>query len=307
MTTQSDDLVTVLEDLGVDVFKVHGDEINGKCPVHYKVKGRESTRNSWYLNIDTGLWHCFTCGARGNLSQLLSELAADPGVLWNAQSIIITQGLRRLTPEESNYDPYVREDLDWNTYFKFPALPQSIIDFRKFDPEVALRFGVRWNPDVKASTAPIVSPLGELRGWQEKKAGWVNNVPEGVNKSTTLFGIERAFGSTALIVESPLDVVRFHSVYGGSDINCVSSFGANVSDKQINLLAERFDKLIIALDNDKAGVAETKRLVKLMPSFRGGPAFFWNYAPDDPKDIGEMTDGQIMRGLSNVSRVWRRV
>lgn len=249
-------------------------------------------------NVLTG--NCFTCGARGNLAMLVSELADDPGMLWTVQSHLISQGLRRLTAEEAVYED-VLPNVDWGTYAQFDPLPESVLRFRQFDPEVAQRFGVRWDPKEKATVAPIVSQLGELRGWQLKKAGWVNNFPEGVKKHTTLFGVERAFGDTAVLVESPLDVVRFHSVYGNSDISCVSSFGASVSGDQIKLLFNKFDRLIIALDNDHAGELETTRLVKLLPSFRNGIRF-WKYDEDDPKDIGEMTDGQVIKGLGNVSR-----
>jgi DNA primase len=298
LTTRTTDLATLLEDLGVDVYRTHGDEINAKCPVHYKSKGRESTRNSWYMNVDSGLWHCFTCGARGNLPMLLSELAADPGTLWNAQSYIITQGLRRLTDDEREDYVEPEPEVDWIRYAKFAALPERVLALRNLDAEVANRFGVKWDKEEKLYITPIVSQLGELRGWQAKKSSYVKNTPFGVNKSLTLFGIERAFGTTALLLESPLDVVRFHSVYGGSDINALSSFGANVSAEQIKLLVSKFDHLILALDNDKAGRAETKRLVPLLP--RRGTRY-WKYTPDDPKDIGEMNDGQIIKGLGNVS------
>lgn len=297
------DLVTVLEQLGVDVYRTRGDEICARCPVHYKLKGRESTRNSWYMNVDTGLWHCFTCGARGNLPMLLSELSADPATLWNAQSYIITQGLRRLTEEErEDYVP-PEPDVDWVTFSKFAPLPERVLALRNLDGETAERFGVKWDKENRLYITPIVSQLGELRGWQAKKGAYVKNTPFGVNKALTLFGIERAYSDTALLVESPLDVVRFHSVYDGLDVNVVSSFGANVSDEQVRILTSRFDRLILALDNDKAGRMETKRLIKILPSFRNGIRF-WKYAPDDPKDIGEMTDGQIIKGLGNVSRVY---
>lgn len=301
MTTRNEDLATVLEQLGVDVHRVRGDEICGRCPVHLKVKGRESTRNSWYMNVDTGLWHCFTCGARGNLSMLLSELSDDPGVLWSVQSIIIEQGLRRLTVDEQEYVK-PEPEVDWVTYAKFSPLSPAVLALRNLDGDVAKRFGLCWDTEEKCYITPIVSPLGILQGWQAKKQGFVKNTPTGVEKHGTLFGIERAFGTIGLLVESPLDVVRFHSVSCDPDISCVSSFGANVSDEQVLLMTQRFDKMILALDNDKAGKAETKRLAHLLPSFRGGVRY-WHYAPTDPKDIGEMTDGQIIKGLGNVSRV----
>ncbi len=292
MTNRLNDLAHVLEDLGVDVYRTHGDEINGKCPVHVKHKGRESTRNSWYLNVDSGLWHCFTCGARGNLSMLLS-----------AQSYIINNGLRRLTAEEQEDYVEPEPEVDWVHYAKFAPLPERVLALRNLEADVAERFGVKWDKEAKLYITPIVSQLGDLRGWQAKKGKYVKNTPDGVNKSLTLFGIERAFGDTALLLESPLDVVRFHSVYDGSDINAVSSFGANVSAEQVKLLFQKFDRLILALDNDEVGRYETRRLVGLLPSFRNGIRF-WHYGPGDPKDIGEMSDGQIIKGLGSVSRVY---
>jgi DNA primase len=132
-----------------------------------------------------------------------------------------------------------------------------------------------------------------------KKEGWVRNYPEGVHKGDTLFGIERAHGSTGLLLESPLDVVRFHSVYGGSDVSAVASFGANVSSNQLSLLCDRFDALVIALDNDKAGKMETKRVARSLPSLRRGVRY-WRYV-DDVKDLGDMSDVQIIKGISNTS------
>ena len=153
-------------------------------------------------------------------------------------------------------------------------------------------------------TLPIVSPLGELRGWQIKKTDAVWNHPVGVKRHDTFFGIERAFSDTAVLVESPLDVVRFHSVYEGIDINCISSFGAAVADQQLMLAARRFDKLIIALDNDDTGHKQTKRIQKRLPSFRKG-IWYWPYDADSPKDIGEMTDGQLIRGINSITSVFR--
>jgi hypothetical protein len=308
--SHADDLSTVLTDLGVEIKRISGDELNGRCPVHYKFKGRNSNRHSWYMNVDTGLWHCFTCHARGNLPQLVSELTDDPGALWNIQSTLISNGLHRLSAEDAVYDKHVDESVDWTVYAKFPTVPESVLRARRLDADVAFRFGVRWDPDERATLVPIVSPLGELRGWQAKKTGWVMNYPKGGHKSVTLFGIERAFEDTALLLESPLDVVRFHSVID-KGVSAIASFGASVSKEQIEIMYRRFDRLIIAMDNDKAGNLETKRLlgklgkdVSQLPSFRKGVRF-WDYSGMDVKDLGDMTDGQIVRGLSNVTSVFR--
>ena len=300
--SRADDLVEVLEDLGVEVNKLTGDEVQCRCPVHHKFKGRESARYTFYLNTDSYLFHCFTCGARGSLYQLINELTDDPNQLWRIQSGMIQKGVSRLEPEEDVYEAPV--NLDWLKYAEFDRLPQSVINFRNVDPDVALRHGVRWDSDIKAVLTPIVSPLGELRGYQQKKTGWVNNFPQGVHKKDTLFGIERAVNPIGILLESPLDVVRFHSVYGGREFSAVSSFGANVSSDQARLLERTFDTVVLALDNDIAGYKETKRVSKYISPRKG--LRYWIYDKDDPKDLGDMTDGQIMDGMRRISSVYRQ-
>ena len=300
MSDRSTDLVDVLTGLGVEVNKIQNDEINGRCPVHHLTKGRESTRYSWYLNIDSGLWYCFSCGGRGNLSMLVSQMTNDPSALWHIQSHLIHSGLHRLTENEQELQER-HEPVDWSRYAKFPALPDRLRDLRRLDAETARRYGIRWDTDNKAIVIPIVSPVGQLWGWQLKKTGWVRNHPEGVHKGDTLFGIERAHADTALLLESPLDVVRFHSAYGNNDISAVASFGANVSSTQVRLLSDRFDGLIIAFDNDDAGRMETKRLRKRLPSLRKGIKY-WRYTSDH-KDLGEMSDYTIIHGVGQVSAI----
>lgn len=300
-TPHSTDLVGILTDLGVDIKRVYNDEINGRCPVHHKLKGRESSRYSWYLNSDTGLWTCFSCGARGNLSMLLSELTNDPATLWSAQSHLINAGIQRLT---GNVEEVVEthQTVDWQQYTRFDRYPDRLSKLRSLDTDVAARYGIRWDADKKATVIPIISPIGQLWGWQLKKHDWVRNYPEGVHKGDTLFGIERAHNPTGLLLESPLDVVRFHSVYGGDQFSAVASFGANVSSRQVQILCDRFDSLVIAMDNDAAGKLETRRISKSLPSLRRGVRY-WVY-DDDSKDLGDMRDDVIIRGLTNVSAVY---
>lgn len=299
--SHSSDLTEVLVGLGVDVRKVQGDEINARCPVHHLTKGRESSRFSWYMNADSGLWHCFSCGARGNLPMLVSQITDDPAALWNIQTHLINSGIQRLTSEEV-VEREREPEVDWSVYARFLPLPEAVRKQRRLSQEASHRYGIRWDTDNKAVVIPIVSPLGELRGWQLKKTGWVRNVPTGVHKGSTLFGIERAIGSTAVLLESPLDVVRFHSVIDNREVSAIASFGANVSDTQISIIADKFDRLIVAMDNDQAGKLETRRLAKALPSFRKGIRY-WKYI-DSVKDLGDMSDYQIVSGIDMVTSVY---
>ena len=122
----ADDLTEVLTGLGVDIHRVYNDEINARCPVHHLTKGRESSRRSWYLNVDSGLWHCFTCGARGNLSMLVSQLTNDPSALWEVQSHLIHSGLDRINSSDNVIEE--RPQVDWSQYSQFEPLPDRVIN-----------------------------------------------------------------------------------------------------------------------------------------------------------------------------------
>lgn len=284
----SDDLANLLISLGVDVRRSDGKEINGRCPVHVRVTGKEDRSPSWSMNAATGLWICFSCGARGTLSTLVSELTGDPDTTIAVHKAIIETSLNRsvLVKREP--------DVDWIAFGKFTKVPPRMLGARNLDPEIAWRYGIRWDTDNRCWVIPIVSPHGELRGWQSKKVGWVRNFPNGVKKSETLFGIEKFTSSTAVLVESPLDVVRFASVCDSPQ--ALASFGTSVSSIQISLLCGIADRLIVAMDNDEAGTVAAKKLFKNLPNFKRGIRWF-NYGKTGCKDIGDMSDAQILDGV----------
>jgi DNA primase len=294
-TTGTTDLSNVLIELGVDVRRTSGREISGCCPVHEKRTGRADSSPSWSMNAESGLWICHSCGARGTLAGLVSELTGNPDSVSAVNQLLIETGINRLTaPERVEYQP----EVDWVSYSRFEQVPHRELVKRHLDADVALVHGIKWNTLKKAWVIPIVSPLGELMGWQEKGPEYFNNNPVGIKKSRTLFGIERFQSRTAVLVESPLDVVRFASSFGG--MQALATFGAHVSHEQMTLLSESAERVIIAMDNDKAGIESAKTLLKALPRFRDG-IFFLDYSKTDAKDIGDMTDAEVDYAIKHAS------
>lgn len=295
-TTGTTSLPEVLQQLGVEITRSGGTEIVGRCPVHVKRVGKYDNSPSWSMNAESGLWICFSCGARGSLATLISEVTGTLEDTLAAHQLLMEIGLNQLTaPERVEYQP----EVDWVAYNKFAPVPEKLCARRKLDPDVVRMYGVKWSEEKKAWVIPTVSADGNLMGWQEKGVGWYNNYPAGIKKSVTLFGIERFHSKTAVLVESPLDVVRLASCITG--VQGLAAFGAGVSKDQLRLLADVADRVIIAMDNDKAGIEAAKRLFKIMPTVREG--IFWldySGAPD-AKDIGEMTDDQIYNAIINAS------
>ena len=289
-THPSTDIALILETAGVEISKIGEREITGKCPVHVRVVGREDRSPSWSINSSSGLWICFSCGARGTLSALLHELIGDASI--SAQQFLINAGMDRLTSESTKEisTPVVDRD----AFFRFDRVSGSRCAAKNLDPDLVHRFGVRWNPTNKSWAIPIISPLGQLQGWQEKKPGWVRNFPVGVKKGHTLFGIERFLGKTAVLVESPLDIVRFASVY--KKPCALASFGAHVTMEQMKLLLHVADAVVVAMDNDEAGIESSKKIYKIMGTPRRGIKW-WNYSGTSAKDIGDMSDDEIEQGF----------
>jgi len=294
METGTTSIVSVLTSLGVDIRRVGEKEISGCCPVHLKTTGRVDNSPSWSMNAETGAWICHSCGARGSLYGLLSELSGDLSSIWDIKLKLVETGINSLSAEKEVHE----EKIDWILYNKFSDVPEHLLASRNLDRIISRKFGIKWNTDKKAWVIPIVSPDGELNGWQEKKKDWVRNYPVGVKKSESLFGIERFSGGTAVLLESPLDVVRLATVT--TAVQWLATFGAHVSKAQLQLLSDVATGLIVAMDNDSAGRDSSKRIWDSSMRFRDG-VLWLDYSHTTAKDIGDMTDSEIMKAVENAT------
>ena len=296
-TTGTTDIQHVLVDLGVEVTRAGEREISGRCPVHLSRTGHIDRSPSWSMNAETGLWICYSCGARGTLVGLISELTGDETSLIDVHSFLINSSLNRINREDI---PEPEPEIDWISYSRFDAVPAPYVYNRNLDASVARSYGIRWDTANKAWVIPIVSPLGQLMGWQSKKPDWVRNYPIGIKKSHTLFGIEKFLNKPAVLVESPLDVVRLASITSG--VQGLATFGSYVSTEQLSLLNSVASKVIVAMDNDEAGLKASKMLFKTMPRFDDG-VLWLNYKNTKAKDIGDMTDEEIYDALSTSTAI----
>lgn len=285
-------------------FTHKGKELSALCPMHKYRVGREDNNPSWSINAYTGAHHCFSCGYKGNLLTLVSDLL-EYGDLEKARHWLSSN-------TEVDWD-FVAKQLEEakKTYIHLPKLvPMSEARLAVFSPvpEWAAKargitkvdcekYGVLWNEADSSWILPIrVAETGKLLGWQEK--GQLSrrfmNRPTGIPKSKTLFGFNTFSRDQMIVVESPLDALKLNAVGipGG-----VAVCGALISEEQIALMRQA-DTLVIALDNDETGKKASKDLLK---AFRaaGIECWFFNYGDFEVKDIGDMTPDQIHWGIDN--------
>jgi hypothetical protein len=155
--------------------------------------------------------------------------------------------------------------------------------------------GVMWDVKNEAWILPIRDPDdGSLWGWQEKGARgrFFKNQPAGVKKSKTVFGVEILTSTHDLIVvESPLDAVRLT----GLGHTAISTFGAIISEDQAKIM-RRASKIIAAFDNDKAGQTANEQMHGFSRKY-GLELSYFNYTGIEVKDVGDMTEEEIERGI----------
>jgi DNA primase len=181
----------------------------------------------------------------------------------------------------------------------FSDVPPEVLAGRNITSEAAKIFGVKYNENNNSWILPIRDPYSyELWGWQEKfiDTRLFRNYPQGIRKSKTLFGLSAfADGSTAILVESPIDAMRVSTFGAGSGLACS---GLQVSDFQLSIIFERSRHVVLALDNDSPGIRETARICR---DYKGRSNFWvFDYGMTKAKDPGEMTDEDIMLGFSNM-------
>lgn len=291
------DITSALDELGIE-YKINGNEANARCPYHYE------RRASWGINLDSGLHHCFSCGAKGTFQDLLLQVHKD----WTreqATSWVLSQAPSKRRDPESFRKPKTDDtvlEMNEAKLALFTRPPRWALRSRGINAGAAEDLGILWNPKDELWICPIRDPkTHQLWGWQEKAESgrYFRNYPDDVRKSRTLFGLRYFQGDVARLVESPLDAGRLLTV---GLRGAVSSYGAAVSASQLILLAGAARHLRLCLDDDDKGRARTEHIVK---TFRALPVTCFNYAYTTGKDPGEMTQKEIILADEFAIPSWR--
>lgn len=295
-----------LDELGISA-RVNYDEAMAVCPS----PDHNDSHPSWSINIETGAHNCFACGFKGNFVQLV-ETVLDVGQAEAIRWALKRGGVERVRQRfEGKLEPIritddTTKQINEASLALFTLPPVSECEKRKFTQEDCAQLGVLWNPENESWITPIRDPnTHKLWGWQEKNERLFRNKPRNVRKSQTLFGLNAFEGDTAILVESPLDVVRLRAVgiRGG-----LASYGVSVSEQQLRVITEYADKLVVALDNDDPGI---RRAEEIRRDFHLLPTYFYNYDvlsgnAKDPGDIPNADD--VLKGYREAkSRVRKRV
>lgn len=308
------DIETILQALDIETVGYTGaGRIKAFCPLHPR---RENKPQHWTMDPETGQHHCFSCGAGGSLVSLVCDLTDMD--IWEAIGWLRSEGLQQIVferpriedeadREEARQIAVATTEEQWSL---FNDPPVEELAARRITLESSQKFDVRWSPPGEkenelllrneAWAFPLLQWDAKFLGYQLKSKRYVKNVPVGVQKDQTFFGIAQfPVGEEAIVVESPLDAVML-SELGYFPLAIMGSF---LSNAQAELLLASTNRVVVALDYDAAGKAEARRLLTVLQGGMRLRYFEYRVAPRRestgrrPKDPGEMTDGEIVAAM----------
>ena len=314
------DIPQAMEDLGIIPERDNGEEVFALCPGHERRLGRADRKaGNWSVNKESGDHNCFSCGYSGTFLDLVVDIGEMD--IWAALRWIRRHGVRIVDTEDlpdyrdvlPDEETRVRkEEINEASLALFYRPAVEKLATRFISPESAELYDVLWDMEHHGWIIPIHDPAGKLIGWQFKNDRWFDNYPIGVEKGECVYGLDLLYpGCIAMLIESPLDCPRTHTAIGDHfpEVIPVSGFGAEVTDVQMRLILERTDRVMYALDNDKAGKVATQSLAmgeekRGRITRRGWAARFrectvYNYGDSEGKDQGEQSDEEILWGVEN--------
>lgn len=253
---------------------------------------------------------CFACGGHNLFDSLLRLLPVKRGELRGVMSNY--EGgvaIRR----ELNHGGVKRLELPTNG---FTAAEKKYLEKRSFDPDyLHEKYGVvgggvagRWkhriivpillNGRVVSWTGRSILSKGRL---QELGVPRYKNLSIGesvVDPKRTLFNLDNCRGGSVILTEGVFDVMRF-----GDDAVC--SFGVELTEAQIELIADKFKKVYILFDNEDQAQRTARKYGVLLSSVGVNVEVVDAYSDFGKKDGGELTlsEANVVRRELGFERV----
>lgn len=299
----------VLDELGISVRSINR---AGEMVIPCTVTGYHNDQDknpTAALNYRKLLFNCLGCEASGTLLWLVAETLgledSQKALSWVKDKADIEQVMD--ISDLLKYFEHVWERPEIKpipTYSPQMLLPwlrptHKYFGERHISVDTAMDFFLGYNPD----TGSIVIPHffnGDLVGWQTRR--YRGSGPKYKNstdfpRESTIYNYQKK-SSTAIVVESAMSVLRHES----EDFHLEATFGANVTDAQIALLAKH-ERVVLWMDNDKAGWAATHSMRDRLAPLTNVWAV-QSHWKQDPGDLPSNTFQRLVRCALPAS-LWR--
>lgn len=247
-----------------------------RCHVH------DDSQASASVNIDKGVWVCYTCGAKGRVDSSLIILDGDR----------IGRDVEEMLRD---IEPISERMLD--LYCAGPVHPYWL---SRFGESACRHFQLGYDMHSERPCYPMRYPDGTLAGIVRRNTesdGPKYRYPFGFSKSDFIFNFDPNHRSVVILHEGAMDVVAsWEAAYDAFGI-----YGARLSEAQATLLQKVSPDLVVcAFDNDRAGRAATDQVREMISDWVQVEEFPWA-SYDRYKDIAELPITIRSRALDAVA------
>ena len=268
--------------------KETGNSLMVTCPFHAE---HSEKHPSCGINNDKhsdlyGVFHCFTCGASGNLQQFVSQclglnvLETNEWLIDNCSDIF---GERDLYLEEISLNNMEnKEFLDDSILEEYKYIHPYAIK-RGLTEEVIKKFTIGYNHKTDSITFPVWDDKGRLVGITERLVyGKYFYIPKGMEKPVYLLNfIKDENIDEVYVTESQIDALTCWS-WG---LPAIALLGTGIKSQYEILRKSGIRKYHLAFDGDLAG-------------FKGMLRFLYNMPNDVLIDIIELPKGKDVNNLN---------
>ena len=281
MTDYSD-----VADKWLEVTLKSGDEWMARCWMH------DDRSASLQFNVKSGLWVCFSCGAKGNIKTFMREF----GGTYREPEVDVADIYAKLDMLDASRTPVKPPVLPEATLRQY-TFPTDYWDGRGLSRAIQRVFDLGYDPLPDEAIIPVRNVHGGLTGVIRRRME-LDAVPKylyykGFPRKLSLFGswlLAKSPDDHAVLVEGSLDAIAvWQAGYSG-----LAQYGSSLSAEQVMLL-RRLGVTTVTLfyDNDKAGLEATFQAIPMLRDFLVRVVSY--PATDHKGDPGGMDSATIKR------------
>lgn len=230
------------------------------------------------VNINKGVWYCYTCHAKGKTDNIALDESFD---LSHIMDLL----------EEPR--PVSERMLDM--YTAGPVHPYWL---SRFSEQACRLFQLGYDPAAGRPCYPVRDPFGQLLGITTRNLdeGPKYRYPQHVKTHNLLFNYTPEDRRQVILVEGAMDVIACWE----AGFEAFGIYGSALSDRQVQLLrAVAPDRVVLAFDNDTAGRNCERQAAESLDDFEVVALPWGEYEQwGDPADMPTSLRTQVLHSLA---------
>lgn len=245
-----------------------GEERKFECPVCNDGSGKEKL---YMTRTDEGvIYHCFKqCGTNG---------------FYKLNELTMKQKLNRYKPLPKEVSLPSDYTLDLPLEVKVKFLPYGLRD------RILKDYGIGYSAYLQSVVYPLYDVRGKMTGIQYRRVVDSPDYPKYVTRGDKPIYYCHNLGSdTCVLTEDVLSAIKT-SEYASS----MCLLGTSLSDEALMfLIKQKFKRLVIWLDNDKAGITAANKITKQLSLYHKNVLTI--FSDRDPKDARHDEIKQLLK------------